>query len=103
MLIVHSNRLQIYGDIGISVITPDCGSGKTGSIPVPRSLKLGKTYNKMDQVNKNWYDRSYKWMLILPVILLIFSLVYLFGFYSKNGDMIYNSRSICFMVIFKVK
>lgn len=44
--------------------------------------------------SKNLYDRIYKWLLILPVILLIFSIVYLVQFYNKNGDIIYKDVSL---------
>ena len=44
--------------------------------------------------NKNWYDKSYRWMLILPAILLVFSLVYLVQFYHQNGDVIYKDVSL---------
>lgn len=43
---------------------------------------------------KNWYDKYYKLMLIIPAIMLIFSAVYLFQFYQKNGDIIYKDVSI---------
>ena len=41
-----------------------------------------------------WYNHSYKWLLVLPIILLLFSGVYLFNFYQKNGDIIYKDVSI---------
>jgi len=37
---------------------------------------------------KNWYDRTYKLLLIIPVILFLLSTVYLYDFQSKNGDII---------------
>lgn len=43
---------------------------------------------------KNLYDRIYKWLLILPIILLIFSIIYLVQFYNKNGDIIYKDVSL---------
>ena len=44
--------------------------------------------------NKHWYDRWYKKMLLPPVILLIICLIYLFSFYSQNGDIIYKDSSL---------
>lgn len=44
--------------------------------------------------NKNWYDRSYKLLLIIPAILLIFSIIYLINFHAKNGDFIYKDVSL---------
>lgn len=43
---------------------------------------------------KNWYDRSYKLLLIIPLVLFIGSLVYLYGFYKQNGDIFYKDVSI---------
>jgi preprotein translocase subunit SecF len=43
---------------------------------------------------KNWYDRSYKWILILPLLLLIISVVYLYQFNSANGDLIRKDVSL---------
>ena len=52
-------------------------------------------HNPNTQVhNKNWYDRSYKLLLIIPALILIFSLVYLFIFYSHNSDIIYKDVSL---------
>lgn len=44
--------------------------------------------------HKNWYDRSYKLLLILPLILFTGSLIYLYGFYTQNGDIFYKDVSI---------
>lgn len=43
---------------------------------------------------KNWYDRNYKRILIIPVILLLISFAYLIHFNSKNGDVIYKDVSL---------
>ena len=66
-----------------------------GSIPSRR-------INKMEQNNqeqhhegiKHWYDRWHKKMLLPPVVLLIICLIYLFSFYSQNGDIIYKDSSL---------
>ncbi len=51
--------------------------------------------NSQDQFqNKSLYDRIYKWLLILPAILLIFSFIYLVQFNNKNGDIIYKDVSL---------
>jgi len=44
--------------------------------------------------NKHWYDRWHKKMLLPPVVLLIICLIYLFSFYSQNGDIIYKDSSL---------
>jgi len=43
---------------------------------------------------KTKYDRNYKLLLIIPAILLILSLVYLFNFYQKNNDIIRKDVSL---------
>lgn len=43
---------------------------------------------------RNWYDRSYKLLLILPLVLFIASFVYLYMFYQANGDIFYKDVSI---------
>ncbi len=40
------------------------------------------------------YNKYYKLLLLVPIILLIFSLVYLGIFYSKNGDIMYKDVSL---------
>jgi preprotein translocase subunit SecF len=41
-----------------------------------------------------WYDHSYKWMLMIPVLLLLVSVVYLYQFNSANGDLIKKDVSL---------
>jgi len=43
---------------------------------------------------KNWHDRHYKHLLIIPLVLLLFSLVYLGIFHSKNNDFFYKDISL---------
>lgn len=43
---------------------------------------------------KNWYDKSYKILLIPPIALLLISLIYLGIFYQKNNDLFYTDVSI---------
>ncbi len=43
---------------------------------------------------KNWYDKSYKYLLIIPALLLIFSVIYLYNFYGENGDIIKKDVSL---------
>lgn len=43
---------------------------------------------------KNWYDKSYKILLIIPILFLIFCLIYLVNFNAKNGDIIYKDVSL---------
>jgi preprotein translocase subunit SecF len=50
--------------------------------------------NKAEPQGKSWYDKSYKWLLLLPAVFLIFSVVYLTMFYNANGDVIYKDVSL---------
>jgi|SRR3989344_5314612 len=43
---------------------------------------------------KHWYDRNFKLFLFIPVVLMVFSLIYLFLFYSQNNDIIYKDPSL---------
>ena len=43
---------------------------------------------------KNWYDKNYKKLLILPAVLLIFSVIYLGIFVQNNGDIIKKDVSL---------
>jgi len=45
-------------------------------------------------MEKNWYDRNYKKLLIITVVLLLFSVVYIVHFNKKNGDFIYKDISL---------
>lgn len=44
--------------------------------------------------NKNWHDKHYKKLLILPAILILFSLIYMVSFYSANGDFMNKDISL---------
>ncbi|MBM3231783.1 hypothetical protein FJZ21_00160 [Candidatus Pacearchaeota archaeon] len=41
-----------------------------------------------------WYEKRYKLLFFIPVILLVISLVYLGVFYSKNGEFIYKDSTL---------
>lgn len=43
---------------------------------------------------KNWYDRNYKLLLIIPIAIFIVSLIVLFNFYQKNNDFIHKDVSL---------
>lgn len=43
---------------------------------------------------KNWHDRNYKLLLIIPLIFILISLIYMVGFYSKNNDFIHKDVSL---------
>ena len=43
---------------------------------------------------KSWYDRYYKLMLVVPIILILVSLIYLGIFYSKHHDFINKDISL---------
>ena len=43
---------------------------------------------------KNWHDKYYKLLLLIPISLLVFSLIYMVVFYSSNQDFIYKDISL---------
>ncbi|MFH1310939.1 MAG: hypothetical protein ABIH65_00855 [Nanoarchaeota archaeon] len=56
-------------------------------IPTEESVKTSRKF-------KFNYDKHYKLLFFIPLILLLISLVYLGVFYSKNGDIIYKDVSL---------
>ncbi len=52
----------------------------------------GKENNNINQ--KSWYDKHYKKLLIVPVILFAICLIYLFFFYQQNGDIMRKDVSL---------
>ncbi len=46
------------------------------------------------EYQKSWYDRNYKLLLIIPAVLVIFSLIYLVNFYNHNNDLVYKDVSL---------
>ncbi|MBI3334486.1 protein translocase subunit SecF [Candidatus Pacearchaeota archaeon] len=48
----------------------------------------------MEVNQKNWYDRSYKILLFIPIALLLVAFVYLFIFYQQEGDFIRKDVSL---------
>jgi len=46
------------------------------------------------EIKKNWHDRNYKLLLLIPLVILIFSFVYLGNFQAKNGDFVYKDISL---------
>ena len=50
--------------------------------------------NNMDeQKTKNWHDKNYKKLLLIPLALLVFSFIYLGIFYSNTGDSGFDLRA----------
>ena len=43
---------------------------------------------------KNWHDKYYKILLIIPAILIIFSFIYMINFYNQHGDFIKKDISL---------
>ena len=43
---------------------------------------------------KNWHDKYYKKLLIIPILFLLISLVYIGIFYSQNKDFIHKDISL---------
>jgi len=43
---------------------------------------------------EKWYNKNYKKLLIIPSIVLLASLIFLFSFYASTGDIIYKDVSL---------
>jgi len=43
---------------------------------------------------KNWHDKYYKLLLLIPLIILVFSFMYMYAFYQQNDDIIYKDISL---------
>ena len=43
---------------------------------------------------KNWHDRYYKILILIPLLIIIFSIVYIFSFYQNTGDFLKNDISL---------
>jgi len=48
----------------------------------------------MEQETKNWHDKNYKLLLLIPLALFLFSIIYMGVFYSNNQDFIYKDISL---------
>jgi len=51
----------------------------------------------MDEETKqtmNFHDKYYKLLLLIPIILLAFSLIYMVNFYNQNNDFLYKDISL---------
>ncbi len=48
----------------------------------------------MNENKKNWHDKNYKKLLIIPAILLLISIIYMISFYSSHDDFIYKDISL---------
>ena len=44
--------------------------------------------------NKFNYDKHYKFLFLIPIIILVFSLAYIFSFYLKTGDILIKDVSL---------
>ena len=49
-------------------------------------MDQNQNIHQTGHIHKNWYDKNYKVLMAIPLIIVIASLVYLFMFYSKTGD-----------------
>ena len=45
-------------------------------------------------MTKNWYDKNYKLLMLIPILIMVISLIYLSIFYSKHHDFIYKDVSL---------
>lgn len=48
----------------------------------------------MENPEKNWFDKYYKLLMLIPILLVIISLFYIGNFYSKNNDFFLKDVSL---------
>ncbi len=48
----------------------------------------------IQHTKKNWYDKSYKGILVISLLIVLATVGYLFYFYTVNGDLFYTDVSI---------
>ena len=68
-----------------------------GSIPGPRIIEKMEQNNQEKEKGKrfwNFHDKNYKLLLLIPAILLVFSLSYMGIFYFQNQDFIHKDISL---------
>ena len=55
---------------------------------------MEQTTNIIHHEGKSWFDRNYKLMMIIPILIVIASLFYIGNFYVKNNDVILKDISL---------
>jgi preprotein translocase subunit SecF len=45
-------------------------------------------------MERNWYDKYYKMLFVIPMIVLLLGVYYLYDFNAKNGDIIYKDVTL---------
>lgn len=45
-------------------------------------------------MERSWYDKNYKFLLVIPIIVLVISIGYLANFQKQNGDIIYTDVTL---------
>ncbi len=53
-----------------------------------------ETQNINSEHSKNWYDKYYKLMLFLPLVVLLISLIYIGFFFRQHGDIMLKDVSL---------
>jgi len=55
---------------------------------------MSQVIEEKHEHRKNWFDKYYKFLMLIPIILVIISLVYIGNFYSKHNDIIFRDVSL---------
>jgi preprotein translocase subunit SecF len=61
---------------------------------ITKAKKMEEQNNQTTNARKNWHDRHYKTLLLIPLALLIFSFVYMGIFYSNHHDFFQKDISL---------
>ena len=65
-----------------------------GAFKIKMEENISKKETKEKFNFEKFHDKNYKLLLLIPIILLLFSLIYMGVFYSKNQDFIYKDISL---------
>ena len=64
------------------------------SRPAHGKLKMEESKKKFAHLVESFHDKNYKKLLIIPLAILLFSIVYMALFYSAHGDFLYKDISL---------
>ena len=58
------------------------------------SSKLGQSKEKLETKAARFHNKYYKHLLLIPIIIFLFSFIYMGIFYHNNGDFVYKDISL---------
>ncbi len=61
---------------------------------IPAGAFIKNMEENQEPIKKNWHDKHYKTLLIIPIVLLLFSFIYMGVFYSQHNDFMLKDISL---------